>query len=55
MDELPIDFPWLYNMFQPGYYTIRRSDRFWAGLSTDLTIEQSLMRTVKSPEGLKCD
>ena len=48
MDELPIDFPWLYNLFQQGYYTIRRSDRFWAGLWTDLVIEQSLMRTAKS-------
>ena len=52
MDELPIDFPWLYNLFQQGYYTIRRSDRFWAGLWTDLVIEQSLMRTAKSRVGL---
>ena len=54
MDELPIDFPWLYNLFQQGYYTIRRSDRFWSGLLIDLAIEQSLMRTVKSRKGLKC-
>ena len=52
MDELPIDFPWLYNLFQQGYYTIRRSERFWAGLWTDLVIEQSLMRTAKSRGGL---
>ena len=32
MDELPNDFPWLYNLFQQDYYTIRRSDRLWAGL-----------------------
>ena len=32
MDEPPIDFPWLCNLFQQGYYTIRRSDRFWSGL-----------------------
>ena len=48
MDELPTDCPWLYNLFQQDYYTIRRSDLFWAGLRTDLAIEQSLMRTVKS-------
>ena len=54
MDESPIDFPWLYNLFQQGHYTIRRSDRFWLGLLIDLTIEQSLMRTVKSREGWKC-
>ena len=52
MDELPIDFPWLYNLFQQGYYTIKKSDRFWAGLWTDLVMEQSLMRTAKSRRGL---
>ena len=51
MDELAIDFPWLYNLFQLGYYTIRRSDQFWAGLWTDLVIEQSSMRTAKSHGG----
>ena len=54
MDEPPIDFPWLYNLFQQGYYTIRKSDRFCSGLLIDLAIEQSLMRTVKSRKGLKC-
>ena len=39
-------------MFQQGYYTIRRFDRFWAGLWTDLAIKQSLTRTVKSRVGL---
>ena len=53
MDELPTDFQWLYKLFQQGYYyTIRRSDRFWAGLWTDLAIEQSLMITAKSHGGL---
>ena len=54
MDKPPIDFPWLYNLFQRGYYIIRRSDRFWSGLLIDLAIEQPLMRTVKSRKGLKC-
>ena len=52
MDELSIDFPWLYNLFQQGYYTIRRPNRFWAGLWTGFVIEQSLMRTAKSRGGL---
>ena len=52
MDELPIDFPLLYNLFQQGYYTIRWSDRLWVGLWTDLVTEQSLMRTAKSHRGL---
>ena len=53
MDEPPIDFPWLYNLFQKGY-TIRRSDQFRSGLFIDFAIEQYLMRTVKSLKGLKC-
>ena len=32
MDELPIDFPWLHNLLQQGYYAIRRFGRFWTGL-----------------------
>ena len=39
-------------MFENGFHTIRRSDRFWAGLSTDLVIEQTLMRSVKISGGL---
>ena len=35
-----------------GYHVVLRSDAFWAGLSTDLVIEQELMRSVKSVGGL---
>ena len=35
-----------------GYFTIRRSHRFWAGIFSDQTIEQWLMRQLKSPAGL---
>ena len=35
-----------------GYHTVRRSDRFWAGLWTDLIIEQVLMRSLKNRGGL---
>lgn len=35
-----------------GYFTIRRSDKFWSGISSDMTIEQTLMRTMKSFDGL---
>lgn len=34
-----------------GHHVLRRSDRFWAGLSTDLVIEQILMRSVKKSRG----
>lgn len=35
-----------------GYFTIRRSDRFWSGVSADLAIEQGLMRSIKTKGGL---
>ena len=31
-----------------GKHVFRRSDRYWAGLSSDLVIEQVLMRSVKT-------
>ena len=37
---------------EEGYFTIRRSRRFWSGNFTDQTIEQLLMRQLKSPGGL---
>ncbi len=49
MLELPAGHPWLYEQFtEHGYHTVRRSDRYWAGLWTDLTIEQLMMRSIKS-------
>ena len=35
-----------------GYHTVRQSDKFWAGLWTDLIIEQVMMRSHKSRGGL---
>jgi len=35
-----------------GFQSVRRSDRYWAGLSTDLAVEQVLMRSLKSRGGL---
>ena len=53
MEELPHDHPDIYNGFlQNGYHSIRRSDRFWAGLSSDLIIEQVMMRSLKTSGGL---
>ena len=41
MDELPASYPWLDDRFEEkGLHAIRRSERFWAGLSSDLVIEQ---------------
>lgn len=52
MDKLKETHPEVYSQFQEGHHVIRRSDRFWAGLSTDLVIEQVLMRSVKTTGGL---
>lgn len=42
----------LYDQFKKGLHVVRRSDRFWAGLSPDLVIEQTLMRSLKTTGGL---
>ena len=53
MQNLPNDHPWLHQCFiNKGFHTIRRSNRFWAGLWTDLVIEQVMMRSIKSRGGL---
>ena len=39
-------------MFNDAYHTALQSDRFWAGLLTDLIIEQNMMRSLKSRAGL---
>ena len=43
MEDLQEKHPEVYNSFQDGLHVVRRSDRYWAGLSTDLAIEQVLM------------
>ena len=48
MQSLKDDHPVVHYLFQAGYHVVRRSDRYWGGLSTDLVIEQVLMRSVKS-------
>ena len=52
MRKLPSTHPWLHQTFVEGYHTVRRSERLWAGLWTDIVIEQVLMRSLKSRGGL---
>jgi hypothetical protein len=52
MENLKVDHPDVYKAFVSGYHMVRRSNRFWAGLSTDLIIEQVLMRSLKTTGGL---
>ena len=53
MLELPKDHPEICASFKDhGYHAIRRSERYWAGLWSDLVIEQVMMRAIKSRGGL---
>ena len=52
MRELQDSNSQVFQDFIKGLYTIRRSNRFWAGLSPDLAIEQVLMRSIKTNGGL---
>ena len=52
MLELENQHPNVHTSFKIGKHVIRRSDRYWAGLSLDLVIEQVLMRSVKTKGGL---
>jgi len=49
MQDLPASHPWLHNQFSiNSFHTVRRSDRYWSGLLTDLV----LMHALKSRGGL---
>ena len=52
MHDLQTKQPEVYKSFQDGLHVVRRSDCYWAGLSTDLAIEQVLMRSIKTSGGL---
>ena len=52
MSNLHNTHPELYEQFSRGFHTVRRSDKYWAGLWTDLVIEQVMMRALKSRGGL---
>lgn len=52
MKELDQKHPDIVAKFENGLHVIRRTDQFWAGLGSDLTIEQTLMRSLKSSGGL---
>lgn len=52
MDNLKTTHPEVLAFLQSGHHVIRRSDKFWAGLSSDLVIEQVLMRSLKTTGGM---
>ena len=52
MSNLEGKHPDVYQEFLDGFHVVRRSNQFWAGLSSDLAIKQTLMRSLKSTGGL---
>jgi hypothetical protein len=53
MSELPEEHNLLYKQFVlNGCHSVRRSHKLWSGLSTDLAIEQVMMKELKSRGGL---
>ena len=49
------EHPTVFDHFKDnGFHVIRTSDRYWGGISTDLTVEQKLVRSVKTTGGLTC-
>jgi 5'-3' exonuclease len=52
MSKLEVTHPAVFRKFVLGCHVVRRSNQFWAGLSSDLVIEQTLMRSLKSTGGL---
>ena len=49
---LETEHPAVYLKFMNGFHVIRRTNQYWAGLGSDLVIEQTLMRSLKSTGGL---
>ena len=48
MYALKDDNPEVHQKFHSGFHIIRRSSQHWSGLGSDLVIEQTLMRSLKS-------
>ena len=55
MNKLPETHPYLYNEFVNGNHTAQRTKWNWTGIWTDLAIEQTMMRSIKSRGGLTDD
>ena len=46
------DHPDIQKYFDAGFHCVTKSDRYWVGLSTDLVIEEVLMRSINTSGGL---
>ncbi|KAK3892155.1 hypothetical protein Pcinc_003991 [Petrolisthes cinctipes] len=52
MSQLEARHPDAYDKLSRGFHVIRCSNQCWAGLSSDLVIEQTLMPSLRSSGGL---
>ena len=52
MKSLEKQNPKVFHKFMNGFHVIRRTNQYWAGLGSDLVIEQTFMRFSKSTGGL---
>ena len=52
MNQLEETHSEVFKSFTDGHHVVRRSNRYRAGISSDLTIEQTLMRGAKTSGGL---
>ena len=48
MLSLPASNPEVHRKFEQGFHVVRRTNKFWCGIGSDLTIEQTLMRSLKT-------
>lgn len=51
MEKLDLDPAEFAKFVTEGYFTIRRSDKFWSGIPPDQTIEQVVMNDIKAVKG----
>ena len=54
MHALEVEKPEVHQKFQSGFHVIRRCSQYWAGLGSDLVIEQTLIRSLKRPGEVGC-
>ena len=52
MTQLDINHPDVFRKFENGFHVIRHSNQSWAGLSSDLVIETTLMRSLNTTGGM---
>ena len=49
--SLEKDHPHIFEQFMLGNYTVRRTEKNWSGIWTDLSIKQVLMKPLKGRQG----